>query len=158
MLGTRPGQASTRTSTLTPKLLPSLVFERRIRATSAKIYSAWTQPEQLICWFGSDAGPTLCAEADVRVGGCFHLRFRTLDGEEHEVRGVYREVVSPRRLSFTWTWAGPQERQSLVTVALEPDGDATLLRLTHEQIVDDPVHDYRRGWIGALDKLEQLFA
>jgi len=45
MLGTRPGQASTRTSTLTPKLLPSLVFERRIRATSAKIYSAWTQPE-----------------------------------------------------------------------------------------------------------------
>jgi hypothetical protein len=32
------------------------------------------------------------------------------------------------------------------------------LTLTHEQIAGDTVHDYRRGWIGALDKLEKLFA
>ena len=45
-----------------------------------------------------------------------------------------------------------------MTIDLEPDGDGTLLTLTHEQIVDDTVHDYRRGWFGALDKLEKLFA
>jgi hypothetical protein len=45
-----------------------------------------------------------------------------------------------------------------VTIDLEPDGDGTLLTLTHEQIAGDTVHDYRRGWIGALDKLDTLFA
>ena len=38
------------------------------------------------------------------------------------------------------------------------DGDGTLLTLTHQEILDDTVHDYRRGWIGALDKLEKLLA
>jgi len=109
-------------------------------------------------WFGSDQGPTLHAEADVRVGGCFRIVFRTMDGEEHGVSGAYREVVPDRTLAFTWNWASPRERESLVRIDLKPDGGGTLLTLSHEQIVDDTVHEYRRGWIGALDKLEKLFA
>jgi hypothetical protein len=45
-----------------------------------------------------------------------------------------------------------------VRIDLKPDGGGTLLTLSHEQIVDDTLHEYRRGWIGALDKLEKLFA
>jgi uncharacterized protein YndB with AHSA1/START domain len=109
-------------------------------------------------WFGSDQGPTLHAEADLRVGGRFRIVFRTMDGETHDVSGTYQEVVSDRKLAFTWNWARPHERESLVTIDLKPDGDGTLLTLAHEQIVDDTVNNYRRGWVGALDKLEKLFA
>jgi uncharacterized protein YndB with AHSA1/START domain len=35
----------------------------------------------------------LRAETDVRVGGRFNVVFRSEDGEEHDVSGVYREVV-----------------------------------------------------------------
>jgi len=38
---------------------------------------------------------------------------RSPDGQEQLVRGVYREIVPPRRLVFT-------------NVAMNPDGDATL--------------------------------
>jgi uncharacterized protein YndB with AHSA1/START domain len=103
-------------------------------------------------------GPTLHAETDLRAGGRFRIVFRMIDGEERDVSGAYREVVPGRKLTFTWNWASPREPESLVTIDLEPDGDGTLLTLTHEQIAGDTVHDYRRGWIGALDKLDKLFA
>jgi uncharacterized protein YndB with AHSA1/START domain len=108
-------------------------------------------------WWGSDDGPTLHTEANVQVGGHFLVRFRTMDGKERECSGVYQEVVPDRKLAFTWNWAGPPERESVVTVHLKPDGDGTLLTLTH-QVVDDTMHDYFRGWTGALDKLERLCA
>jgi uncharacterized protein YndB with AHSA1/START domain len=137
---------------------PDLILRRRIKAAPAKVYAAWTDPEKIVRWFGSDQGPTLRVEADVRIGGCFLIVFRTMDGEEHGVSGSYREVVPDRSLSFTWNWASRRERESLVRIDLEPDGGGTLLTLTHEQIVDDTVHEYSRGWNGALDKLERLFA
>jgi uncharacterized protein YndB with AHSA1/START domain len=137
---------------------PNVILERYIKATPAKVYAAWTNPEKIMRWFGSDEGPTLHAEVDVRVGGCFRILFRTMDGEEHGVSGAYREVVPDRTLAFTWNWAGPHEPESLVRIELKPNGSGTLLTLIHEQIVDDTVHEYGRGWIGALDKLEKLFA
>ena len=37
---------------------------------------------------------------DVRVGGRYRIRFKTEDGESHEVGGIYREVVPNSRLQF----------------------------------------------------------
>ena len=45
-----------------------------------------------------DAGPVLLAETDLRVGGRFRVRFRMLDGSEHESGGEYLEVDPPRCL------------------------------------------------------------
>jgi uncharacterized protein YndB with AHSA1/START domain len=137
---------------------PRLILERRIKAAPAKVYAAWTDPEKIRRWWGPDQGPTTRAETDVRVGGRFRVCFRTMDGGEHEVVGVYREVVPDRRLAFTWNWVSAPERESLVTVEVAPDGEGTLLTLTHEEIVPDTAHDYVRGWSGSLDKLARLFA
>ena len=42
------------------------------------------------------------------------------------------------------------ERESLVTVVLKPDGDGTLLTLTHEQFIDEDARDrHQGGWNGA---------
>ena len=110
-------------------------------------------------WWGPDRGGTSHAEADARVGGGFRVVFRTEDGEEHDVSGVYREVVPDERLVFTWAWRSTPERESLVTVELRPDGEGTSLTLTHERFFDEPARDrHREGWSGSLDKLERLFA
>ena len=93
-----------------------------------------------------------------KVGGRFRVRFRTANGEQHEVGGVYREVTPDQRLVFTWAWRSTPERESLVTVALRPDGAATLLTLTHEQFFDQAARDgHERGWTGTLDRLERYF-
>ncbi|WP_159711781.1 SRPBCC family protein [Geminicoccus flavidas] len=136
---------------------PSLTIRRRLRASPERIWSAWTEPRQLVQWFGPDAGPTVQAETNVRKGGRFHIAFHTLDGERHDVSGEYREVVPHQRLVFTWAWRSTPERESLVTVALKPDGDGTVMTLTHEQFFDEAARDaHRSGWTGAVEKLAAL--
>jgi len=134
---------------------PSLTLRRRLKAPPAKVWSAWTEPDKLVHWFGPDGGPVVEAETDLRVGGRFHVAFHTEDGERHDVSGVYREVDHLEKLVFTWAWRTTPERESLVTVALRPDGDATVMTLTHEQFFDEAARDgHRAGWTGSLDKLE----
>ena len=138
---------------------PSLTIKRRLNAPPAKVYAAWTDPTQIKRWFGPTQVETLSAAADVRVGGRFRIVMRAPDGEEHDVSGVYREVVPSERLVFTWAWRSTPERESLVTVTLKADGSGTMLTLTHEQFFDEPARDrHRNGWTGTLDKLEKLFA
>ena len=137
---------------------PSLMLKRRLKATPAKIYAAWTDPQQIARWWGPAGAVVLEAHADVRVGGKFRKRTRTLDGEEHVVSGIYREVVPNKKLVFSWAWRSTPERESLVTVTLKQDGDTTILTLLHEQFYDEAARDnHRFGWSGALDTLESLF-
>ena len=138
---------------------PSLTLKRRLAAPPPKVYAAWTDPKKIGRWMGPEGIETLSAEADARVGGRYRFTMRSPDGETHDVSGVYREVVRNERLVFTWAWRSTPERESLVTVALKPDGDGTLLTLTHEQFFDETARDHHRsGWSGALDKLEKYVA
>lgn len=138
---------------------PSLTLERRLGAPPATVYAAWTEPQRMLRWFGPEQAETLSAELDARAGGRFRVVMRTPDGEEHHVAGVYLEVVPDAKLVFTWAWRSMPERESLVTVLLRPDGDGTLLTLTHERFFDEDARDrHRSGWSGALDKLERHLA
>jgi len=138
---------------------PSLTLKRRLNASPAKVFSAWTDAQKIARWMGPEGVDVLSAETNARVGGRYRLVMRSPDGETHDVSGVYREVVPNEKLVFTWAWKSTPERESLVTVTLKPDGDGTLLTLTHEQFFDETARDHHQnGWIGALDKLEKLFA
>ncbi len=136
---------------------PSVTLKRRLNAPAEKVYAAWTQPAQLVHWFGPSqtiAG-SVHAEMDVRVGGRFRASFKTENGEHHEVGGVYREVVPNEKLVFSWAWHTTPERESLVTVLIRSEGEGAMLTLTHEQFFDEAARDgHKRGWTGTLDKLE----
>ena len=109
---------------------PSLTIVRRIKASPAKVYTAWTRPEFMARWWGPDGGPVLSAQADPHVSGRFRVVFQTLDGLTHDCQGEYREVVRERKLVFTRT-----------------------------QFDDETTRDdHRRGWNSAFDKLETLVA
>ena len=77
-----------------------------------------------------------------------------LNGEEHNPTGIYQEVVSEKKLVFTWEWAGMPERESLVTFLLEPSDGGTELTLVHEHLPDEEARNsHEEGWNGLLDKL-----
>jgi uncharacterized protein YndB with AHSA1/START domain len=137
---------------------PSLTLKRRFNAPPAKVFAAWTDPQTIARWFGPEAVTRVHAETDLRVGGRYRI-VMVVPGNEHDVSGVYREVVPNEKLVFTWAWKTTPERESLVTVLIKPDGAGTLLILTHEQFFDEDARDrHQHGWTGALDKLEKLFA
>lgn len=134
--------------------LPSVTIVRRIKASPARVWAAITRPEQMIQWWGPDAGPTLDVEADVRPGGRFSVVFRLLNGDEHNPTGRYREVVPEEKLVFTWDLPGAAEPETLVTFLLRPIDGGTELTLRHERLPDEAARDsHEQGWNGLLDKL-----
>jgi uncharacterized protein YndB with AHSA1/START domain len=137
---------------------PTLTLSRSYPVAPEKVWRAWTDPEALKAWWGPGNEPVSLAALDVRVGGRFRIVFGGPDGKAHQCAGEYREVVPNRRLVFTWTWPNSTpERQSLVTITLRPVGAGTELVLLHEQFFDAAVRDgHRRGWSGALEKLERF--
>ena len=137
---------------------PSLTIKRRFKAPPDKVFAAWTDPRQIVKWMGN-AQITHCeAELDVRTGGRYHIRMTT-PGDEHNVGGVYREVVPNRKLVFTWAWRSTPERESLVTVDLKAEGDGTIMTFTHEHFFDEDARDrHNQGWTASFDKLEKYFS
>lgn len=136
---------------------PSLTIKRRIAAPPAKVFAAWTDPKKIEQWFITPKAKSLTAKADVRVGGRYQITAHKLDGELHEVSGVYREIVPNEKLVFTWAWRTTPERESLVTVLIKPDGDGSILTLTHEQFFDEAARDlHNEGWNAVLTNFEKF--
>jgi uncharacterized protein YndB with AHSA1/START domain len=141
------------------KVKPSLIIKRRLKAPPAKVFAAWTNPEKVTRWIAPGENIAIHAEGDARAGGRYRWVMQTPSGEEHDVSGIYREVIANKKLVFTWAWKSTPERQSLVTVLIKPDGDGTLLTLIHEHFFDADARDrHQQGWNGAFDKLESFVA
>jgi uncharacterized protein YndB with AHSA1/START domain len=138
---------------------PSLTMKRRLNASPAEVFEAWTDPRLLVRWFGPENVTTMEAQVDPRVGGAFRVVMLENSGERHEVSGSYYEVVENERLVFSWSWVTTPERVSRVVVTFKLDGDGTILTLLHEKLFDEQaVAGHSHGWTGSLVKLEELFA
>jgi uncharacterized protein YndB with AHSA1/START domain len=144
--------------------MTSLTLVRRIAARPAIVFDALTTPGGIAHWWGPDDGPVLLAETDVRPGGRFRVRFRMLDGSEHESTGAYLEVAKPTRLVMSWRWTHggePDEagEESRVEIDLRPLDTGCELTFTHSRLRTDASQaSHEWGWSGALDKLVRHFA
>ena len=138
----------------------TLIVSRVFDAPRELVYRAWTDPEALKVWFKpEDVFTITAAEADVRVGGRFRVLMISGDGKEHDVSGVYREVVPNRKLVMTWVWKSAPEDESLLTVTLRPSGGGTEVELKHEGFVEiDENILHEDGWKGSLELLERFLA
>jgi uncharacterized protein YndB with AHSA1/START domain len=138
--------------------MTSLTLVRRIAARPSIVFDALITPEGIAQWWGPDAGPVLIAEVDARVGGRYRVRFRKLDGQEHESSGEYLEIVRPERLAMSWRWAGGEDPgTSRLEFSLRPIAQGTELTLTHSRLHDEESRrSHEGGWSGALDKLVRV--
>ena len=140
--------------------MTGLTLVRWIKAPPSIVFDALITPEGIASWRGPDGGPVLVAETDPQVGGRFRVRFRMLDGSEHESSGEYLEVVRPERLSMSWRWTGGVEDpgESLVEIRLRAIVEGTELTFTHSRLRDEESRrSHEEGWTGALGKLQHHF-
>ena len=118
--------------------MTSLTILKKIAARPEIVFDALVEPESLKAWIGPDAGPVLVAESDPRVGGKFRLRFRMLDGSEHEAAGEYLEVDRPHKLAMSWQWQNHDDRAvSRIDVSLRAIAGETQLTFTHSLLPND---------------------
>jgi len=139
--------------------MTSLTLVRRIGARPAIVFAALSTAEGVAAWWGPDDLPVISADMDARVGGVYRVRFRTLDGVEHEARGEVLEAAPPRRLAMTWTFTAggePEEvgRVSRLEFEVRAIDGGSELTFTHSQLRNEASRaSHGRGWTGAFDKL-----
>jgi uncharacterized protein YndB with AHSA1/START domain len=134
---------------------PSLAIDRHYPVAPEKVWRAWTDPQVIEKWWGPGQDPVSLAEIDLRVGGRFRIIFGGPQGTEHECAGEYREVVTNRKLVFSWFWPRTTpERVSRITILFQPAKGGTDLKFLHEQLFNEAVRDsHKRGWTEFLGKL-----
>jgi len=81
-----------------------LVITRIFDAPRHLVFQAWTEPGRVARWWGPQGFVTTYSDMDIRPGGTFRVCMRSPEGAEHWKQGVYREVVKPERLVFTFAW------------------------------------------------------
>lgn len=144
--------------------MSEITLVRRIAARPSIVFEALTSGEGMSSWWGPDEGPVLFAAADARVGGRFHVRFRKLDGTEHECSGEFLQIEKERRIVMSWQWVdggdpGERERVSRLELHLRPIDTGTELTLIHADLHDEEsARSHGWGWGGALDKLARRLA
>lgn len=138
-----------------------LQIHRTYRASRARVFRAWTEPEQLKKWFAVAEGfITPIAEVDLQIGGKYRLGMQP-PGDDGVliVGGIYRLISPPEKLVFTWRWETPSadEPETLVTVEFHERDNATEVVLKHELFTDIGQREkHREGWEGCLNQLERL--
>jgi uncharacterized protein YndB with AHSA1/START domain len=139
-----------------------LVITRVLDAPRGLVFKVWTQPEHVVRWLGPKGFSAPSCEMDLRPGGAWRACIRSPDGIDHRMQGVYREIVEPERLVFTFAWEDDQGvpgHQTLVTVTFaEQDGKT---RLTFHQAPFESVESrdsHQSGWSECFDRLEDYLA
>jgi uncharacterized protein YndB with AHSA1/START domain len=129
---------------------------RLIRATPERLFQAWTDPIQLMQWWGPAGVECIDAHIDLRVGGSYGIANRLPDGAILWITGTVEAVEPPRYLAYSWH-AGPQDGAfERVTVRFEPAGTHTEVLVVHQRIpTDDLRQQHQAGWAGCLDGLER---
>jgi uncharacterized protein YndB with AHSA1/START domain len=128
------------------------VVEREIRveAEPEVVFQFFTDPEKMVRWMGS------AAALDPRPGGMFS--FNTL--ADFFIAGEYVAVEPYSRIIFTWGYGDFPDGQSnplppgssTVEVEFVPDGEATIVHLTH-RIPADLADFHAMGWEHYLARL-----
>ena len=139
-----------------------LVITRVFGAPRELVFEAWTDPAQIACWWGPKGFTTVSYDMDVRPGGAYCFCMRSPQGADYWKQGVYREVVAPERLVFTFAWVsadGSLGQEMLVRVTLAAEGNKT--RMTFRQGPFETVDkrdDHRRGWTSTFERFAEYVA
>jgi uncharacterized protein YndB with AHSA1/START domain len=126
--------------------MADLVREIMVDASPATIFEYLTSPSKIVEWHGTEA------ELDPRPGGVYRVN---VTGREY-VRGEVIELIPDRSLVFTWGWEDMPSvppGASTVEISLKPDGDGTLVRLTHRDLPQNMRAFHRLGWEYSLPRL-----
>jgi uncharacterized protein YndB with AHSA1/START domain len=138
----------------------TLRLERLIPSPPEVLFALWTDPVQLLRWWGPEGYEASIHVLDARRGGRWRTTLRGSDGNVLAMSGVYRIVEPPRRLAFTWAWedeSGGRGHETEVTVSFETTPGGTRLVLLQKRFESKQARDnHNVGWSSSFDRLTKI--
>ncbi len=108
-----------------------IVLTRVFDAPRRMVWEAWTDPKQLVLWWGPKGFTTTIEQMDVRAGGVWKLVMHGPDGTDYPNKSVFTEVVPLERLRYKLSGGkrGGPAAQFEMTATFEDDGDKTRITM-----------------------------
>jgi uncharacterized protein YndB with AHSA1/START domain len=130
----------------------SCTAERRLTASPTTIYGAWTK--RFDEWFAEPG--TLLMHAGIDEVYFFETCFAN---ERHPHYGRFLTLDQDRGVEMTWLTSATGGAETVVRVDLTPDGEGTLLVLTHAGFPDELSRErHAEAWPQVLAHLDECFA
>jgi uncharacterized protein YndB with AHSA1/START domain len=139
----------------------ALNMTRVIPAPRPFVFTAMTEPGELAKWWGPRGFTCPGLELDLRVGGGYRIAMQPPDADLFYLSGEFREVEPPTRLAYTFRWEDPDpdDRETVVTLALGDLGHSTELVLDQRAFATEGRRSlHEQGWADSLDRLQALAA
>lgn len=136
-----------------------LIARRVITAPAARVFAAWTEPEQLRRWWGPAGVSCPSAEVDLRVGGRYRIANAMPDGSVLWIAGTFERVEPPHALVYSWAHEPIVDEtvHTRVTVRFEPRERGTEVIVIHERFASEAIRElHAAGWQGCLDGLARM--
>jgi uncharacterized protein YndB with AHSA1/START domain len=131
--------------------------EHTFVAPPERVFSLFTEPAELARWWGPHGFTTPEIHLDLHVGGSFRFTMKPPDGEAFHLSGEFLEIDPPQRLAFTFRWdePGPDDRETVVVLTLQPQEGATIVSLSQAEFAtEERLELHRTGWAESFEKLE----
>lgn len=146
-----------------------IVITRRLDAPRELVFQAWTDPKQLVQWWGPQGFTSDDCRLDLRAEGAFSLKMRGPGGVVCSCHGVFREIIAPERIVYLGQpdddhacGAGLPPRSVVTVTFVERDGQTTLT--IHTRLASSADRDaavqagFDVGWASCLERLSECLA
>jgi uncharacterized protein YndB with AHSA1/START domain len=154
-------------------------ISRVFKAMRARVWDAWTKPEQLACWLAPKGTTSEVKHFELKPGGYLHSKLTDADGNVSWGKNVYREIEPQDRLVWEQGFSNeageivqapfpmPWPRLMRTTVLFEDEGPHTRVTLIWEPI--NPTREelasfaqmlpsMTGGWTGTFDQLDAFLS
>lgn len=136
-----------------------LNLECILAAPPEDIFRMLTDSAELSQWWGPHGFTLPAVDLNLTEGGRYRFRMRPPDGEPFHLAGEFLEIDPPWRLVYTFRWEEPtpDDRETVVDLALHSDGKGTRLALSQGPfLTEERLALHRSGWTESFEKLRAV--
>lgn len=143
-----------RTCRRSPIKTETLCVRRFIPASPARIFRAWTNPDEMKKWWGPAGVHCAEVEIDLTVNGRYRIANELPDRSVLWISGTFELIEPPHRLIYSWTIENKSPETERVEVNFEQRDLGTEVTITHQRIASKALREqHQQGWEGCLHGL-----
>jgi uncharacterized protein YndB with AHSA1/START domain len=139
----------------------TLEMVRILPVAPERVFGAFSDPDELVRWWGPEGFRVGSLDFDPRVGGTYRIEMQPPEGDPFYLGGEFREVDPPGRLAFTFVYEDPDpdDVETLVELLFRDRGESTEVAFAQGRFKTEARRElHRDGWTDSFDRLTEVIS